>query len=317
MDTSTQIAIADESALFFLLHSDIGNRIRNEQYQDLQLPRALPSGKLANQIDIDHPLLGGRPLTTLVSDNNARRNSGRILCRSCSAPLPEGSLFKMREGLVIATPEFVFARMGCFLDDYKLIQTGINLCGRYFINVETGEIDNRHSFLTTPNKLKEYLESSQGIIGASHAKRTVQWIAPNSGSPEETRVYLQYCLPLRLGGFALPFTQMNYDIENEKLLGLTEQRKYCLDLVNSDLKAGIEYDGDESHQDPWKDIRRRNELGVLGWQIFPIDKSVLYNPIRSMHFGMQMRHYFKLRNRMPKDWDEKFEKLRASIGLPI
>ena len=145
----------------------------------------------------------------------------------------------------------------------------------------------------------------------------LRWVIPNSGSPEETRVFLQYCLPLRFGSFALPLMQLNFDIGSGRLSGLTEQGAYCIDIANAELKAGIEYDGEDSHQDSWKDIRRRNELGALGWNIFPIEKSVLYNPIRSMRFGMQMRHFFKLRNRMPKNWDEKFEKLRSSIGLPI
>ena len=109
---------------------------------------------------------------------------------------------------------------------------------------------------------------------------------------------------------------MNYDVSAGRLAPIMEQTDFCLDLASPDRRIAVEYDGSD-HDNPSKDKRRRNELGALGWRVFPLGKEVLYNPYATSRFGKQLREVFGLRNRWPKNWDEKYVELRKSIGLPF
>ena len=217
----------------------------------------------------------------------------------------------------MATPEFTFIRLANYFDEYQLIQTGIDLCAKYYLGWQTGKIRGRQDYITTPLSMADFASHANGMRGAVKTHDTLNWILANSGSPAETRLYIQFALPLRKGGFGLPLDAFNYDVRAEKLSGIMEQNEYSIDLVNSKWRIGIEYDGKDYHEDTWKDIRRRNELAVIGWRVFPTNMSTLYNPDATLRFGMQMRQVFKLRNRFPQCWEQKFEKLRTSIGLPV
>ena len=315
-NSRSSIAIADHSALFFLLHSDAGSRIERNCIIRNENAYSAPTRAQTKELDVDHPSLGGRPVTILVQNNNCRSHTSRVKCASCAAQLPSDSFFRLRSGLNMATPELVYARMGLYLNEYQLVQIGINLCARYFIKIDSGKIEKRNSYLTNPHQLANYIRSAHDIKGSSKAFKALKWVLPNSGSPEETRTYLQYCLPFSKGGFSLPLNLMNYDVHSGKLLGISEQDNYSIDLCNADSKIAIEYDGVESHENVWRDIRRRNELGILGWRIFPINKQVLYNPEAAIRFGLQMLKITHKQDRRPASWYDKFELLRNSIGLP-
>ena len=217
----------------------------------------------------------------------------------------------------MATPEFTFIRLANYFNEYQLMQAGIDLCAKYYLNWKTGEILNRQDYITSPNLMASFIVLSKELRGSVKAHDASAWVLPNSGSPAETRSYLQFALPLRKGGLGLPLDAFNYDVRAGKLSGIMDQNEYSIDLVNSKCHIGLEYDGRDYHEDTWKDIRRRNELAVLGWRVFPINNSTLYNPDATLRFGLQMREVFKLRNRFPKCWERKFELLRSSIGLPV
>ena len=130
-------------------------------------------------------------------------------------------------------------------------------------------------------------------------------------------MYLQFGLPLWAGGMGLPFTHLNFDVLAGRLAHLTEQSEFCIDCVNSDLKIGLEYDGQDYHQDSGKDKRRRNALEGLGWHVFPIDKSVLYDSEATYRAGLQIAKRMGVRVRLPKRWQEKNTQLRKDLGLPV
>ena len=115
----------------------------------------------------------------------------------------------------------------------------------------------------------------------------------------------------------LPFTHLNYDVRAGRLAKLTEQNEFCIDFVNPELKFGMEYDGEESHLNPSKDKRRINALDGLGWRVFPIDKTVLYNPLATKEVGLQIAHALGLRLRFSECWQDRFEQLRKELELPV
>lgn len=317
MAKTANIIIADESALFLYEHIAKLDQCRAAATRGNPLLHSACCGEDFRNFNSDHPLYGGAPISVLVNDAAARRQSSSISSRYCPYDLPAGSFYRLRDNLYLASPELVFARMGNLVSDIRLAEIGLNLCGRYYKNLDTGKIDDRCELLTTPAKLKRYLDSIPDMRGCAKARKALRWVLANSGSPMESKMKLQFANPLWTGGLGLPYTHMNYDISAGRLAGLTEQNDFCIDLANPDLKEGAEYDGEESHQDSSKDKRRRNALEALGWHITPIDKSVLYNAEATKQAGLQIAKHLGLRIQFPKHWEEKFERMRKELCLPV
>ena len=317
MGNLANIIIADESALFFYEH------IAEVSQCGIKPTRGNPFASCAccsedfSRINPSHPLYGGAPVSVLVNNPSSRRQTREIRARCCSADLPEGSFYKLRSNLYIASPELVFLRMAHLVPEMRLAEIGLNLCGRYYKNLDTSEIDDRSELLTTPAKIQKYLEKASDMRGSTKARKALRWVIGNSGSPAESKMKLQFGNPLWTGGMGLPFTHMNYDVLAGRLAYLTEQNEFCIDYVNPDLKKGMEYDGREFHQDYSKDKRRRNALEALGWHVFPIDKYVLYSAEATKQAGFQIAQYLGLRRHIPKCWEDKFNRMRVELELPI
>lgn len=314
MGNMRNIIIADESALFFFLHSDDSNLLLKASFADPLLECAAKADDFRN-FNPSHPLYGGQPVHVLVSKHDERRRSKHVICRYCPNDLPDNSFFKIRDGLFITSPELVFARMGNIVSETCLAEIGTNLCGRYYVNHKTSKIEDRRSFLTTPKQLQQFAQKASDLRGARKAQKALRWVMPNSGSPMETKMALLFCSPLWRGGFALPFAHMNYDVSAGRLANLAEQSKFCIDLAESTNHTGFEYDGEESHLDPSKDKRRRNALQGMGWKVFVIDKEVLFNPDATIRAALQVAKHFGIRLRFPKTWSESYMQMRKELGL--
>ncbi|HAM15973.1 MAG TPA: hypothetical protein DCP91_08990 [Eggerthellaceae bacterium] len=316
MNTTSNIVIADESALHVYLHCGGLERIGAHRTLDEPLSPTPLDQAAIQSVQLDHPLYGDAPVKLLTGSMASRRKTQRYVMRCCSSELPSKSFVKLKEGLYLASPELVFARMASFVSEAKLALIGIDLCARYYIRTPGNEICDRDRFATTPAELADYLKVMPNIAGTSKARRALGEIAENSGSPLESKMFLQFSSPMRKGGFALPFTHMNYDVRAGRLAHITEQGDFCIDLVNPAMKIGVEYDGEEHHGDASRDKRRRNGLASLGYTIFPIDKSVLFDPEATEKAAYQIAQRIGRRIRKPKNWEAKYAELRTELGLP-
>lgn len=317
MKGNANIVIGDESALFFHLHCDGPQQVGAKPVWGNPLEDCFTSAADLSGINASHPLYGGEPVSLLVPEVRFRRQTKHVKSRCCPVRLPERSFFMLRDNLFIASPELVFARMGNLVTEMQLAEIAINLCGRYYIKLGADSIEDRHSSLVTPALLASYLDKTSGMRGEGKARQALRWVLPNSGSPAETKMFLQYCTPLWRGGFAFPFTHMNYDVRAKRHVRMTEQSEFCIDLVNPDLHVAMEYDGGDSHQDSGKDNRRRNALKSLGWTVFVLDKAVLYNPEATIKAGLQIAKHMGRRLQFPSSWERNFAKLRKDLQLPI
>lgn len=265
----------------------------------------------------EHPLYGNMPVELLVPRRENRRRTEEILCRSTGFPLPPHAFYQLRPGLHIASPELAFARMGRLnRGTIELAEIATNLCGRYYID-SASEIQDRPHFITTPERLAKFLVECKGMDGASKAAEALTFAMENSGSPLETKMMLQFCVPNRKGGAHLPFKVMNYDVRAGRLSHLLEQKTFCLDLADPVTKKGLEYDGDDYHQNPSDDIRRRNELKVLGWTVYPIDRNIIFDPRATIRTAKQLAKLMGVRFRPKASWHDAFVQLRKELDLPF
>ena len=309
--------IGDESALFFHLHSDLPKVACHSVYQFDMSTACSAKAREFKPFNTAHPLYGGEPVCVLVPEARLRLANSGIEARLLSAPLPPGSVTQLRDGLYLARPGLVLARLASRLTETQLAEAGMNLCARYFLDVGTGEIEDRSRYLTTPAELRAYLEQANNVRGRAKAMRALRWVLQGSGSPMETKLKLQMCHPLWKGGFGLPFTEMNYDVSAGRLSQLAEQSYYCIDLVSLAHKVGLEYDGEQYHNDTGNDHRRRNALRAMGWEVFPVDKSILFNPEATEKLGYQVAKRMGIRLQKPRCWEEKYAELRRDLDLPV
>lgn len=315
MSESANIVIGDQTALHLLLHSDIGKRMRESLAGIDPLEHCATSIEEMRAFNQANPLYGDGPSTLLVRDYSSRKHTKDILCRLARDKYPPGSFFMLRSGLYVTTPELLFVRMAGFLNRNQLVEVGMNLCASYYIDTATGELPDRTEMLTTPERLLAYAENT-GIRGSDKAIDALRFVLPGSKSPFETKVKIQYCHPLRLGGMALPFNVMNHDVTPKNMRRIVDQNWYSIDIADTNHQVGLEYDGEFSHQDPSRDKRRLNELKALGWDVFPIDWQVLRDPNATIQVAEQIAHRLHLRIRYPKSWIEQFPRLREDLGLP-
>lgn len=312
---ASNIVISDESALYALLHSDWGARVVQQAATANPLARSAKTIEELRLLNVDNPLYGSKPVRLLIPKGAQRRHSEDIVCRFAPPELPEQSFFQLRKGLYMTSPELTYLRMATFKTEMQLAQIAMNLCGRYYIDKVTDKICDRSQFLTTPAKLRSYCLAFPDIRGSKKALDALRWVVPNSGSPTETQVQLLQSIPLSRGGFALPFTHMNYDVKAGRLARIAEQSKYSIDCANPELMVGVEYDGQDSHLDSSADKRRRNELKALGWDILPLEKDVLDDPDRMARFAKVVALTLKVYPRHSRLWPAKYLKLRKELGL--
>jgi len=96
---------------------------------------------------------------------------------------------------------------------------------------------------------------------------------------------LAFCLPKRLGGFALPIPVLNPEIEvNKRLLKYVEGTKYLPDFAwyirrgNKRIIVTAEYDSHKWHDDEQRAEAtriRRNQFKTMGALVTSINKSQL------------------------------------------
>lgn len=321
MPCEGNIVIADWSAYHLHCHSDGSRSFHAETVRENPLADCASTANPRERFNVDHPLYGGAPVSLLVADKALRRSSSAIDCRYCAADLPPQAFLRLREGLYVAGPELTFARLANYVGEMRLAEIGMTLCARYFTRIGDQAIVERSSFATTPEKIRRFLCSADGLRGAGKALHALRNVAANSGSPAETKMKLQFSAPLNDGSFGLPFEFMNYVIKGAGNRAgnqhLTEQGSYCVDLASPEHRTALEYDGQDYHEDASHDKRRRNALKALGWEVFPVDKSILYNPDATERLAYQVARHMGRRIRKPRCWESKFVKLRTELELPV
>ena len=258
---------------------------------------------------------GSGPLEFLVADANARRMKNGVVCHSCTSELPAGSFRKFHDGLYIASPELCFLQMARSLTLSQLVELGINLCGKYYIDPATNKVEPRAPVATAAT-LKRYLERVDSRTGGvAKAKRALQWVVDDSASPKETQMEMLFGLPLRYGGYGFGNAVMNYDVFPRSRKRLAEQGYYSIDACWVNKGSGAEYFGEEEHQDHVHDRRRLDAIKALGWNVVVVDKQRLYSPAAFETAAQQLAEFMKHRIRRSDSWRGRMLALRRDLGL--
>ncbi|MDO4538461.1 MAG: hypothetical protein Q4B54_09905 [Coriobacteriales bacterium] len=191
----------------------------------------------------------------LLSSGKRRRRVKNVNSRVCSQALPDGSFKRLGENVLVPSPELTFLLLARHLSLPELVAIGMELCGHYRLcGAPTNDLLNSRATvygceqLTTPTRLRNYVESLEGFYGSARALEACKHIEANSCSPMETVLYLLLCLPRTMGGYGLRRPSLNVkQTVSTKAGRVTFSKTLKPDLFWEDYRLDLEYDSDEYH----------------------------------------------------------------------
>lgn len=220
-----------------------------------------------------------------VSSRNGRRFVSAADCRLVTGGYPIGSIYRLSEGVLIASPELTFLQMARELDFDLLVIYGYELCG-YFARAPEDPGFVNCPALTSTLGIGEYLDRLEALRrergegmpwGLGPARRALRHIRDHAASPEEAVVSMVLMLPNRLGGYGLPPASLNERVH----LSAEVARLFGIDSFVCDLSWGggrvLEYQGSQHKLRSRRayDMRKGNVLAVDGRSVIEMDRSML------------------------------------------
>lgn len=270
-----------------------------------------------------------RPLDLMSTSRADRRRTALANIRCMQTKVPDGALacIGTPETILVSTPEFCFVQMAHILPLWELVELGYELCGVYPGQRPFEMNDPSLTPISTPAKLARFAADAAGMTGAKAARIAARWIAPHSGSLEETHIAMLACMSRPFGGGGTKLPSLNQTIEAPEAVARMLGTKTCRpDLYWPDSHVAVEYD-----KRSWPDTtaradyerRKRNAYRMMGIDLVCIGKDDLSNPaaIRASFDHVNLRCGKRLRTPSDKQiqqqesllsWLEKRESQQAS-----
>lgn len=144
----------------------------------------------------------------------------------------------------------------------------LELCGTYSINELENTFCSNLEPITNITKIKSYIQSIRNLNekfkGVKKINSIINYLANNSASPMESRLYLKLCGPRHKGLYQCTKLKMNRPVRISKKAQRIAGQEYIIpDISNVKNKVAIEYDSSQFHEDSiqgQRDKRRRDAL---------------------------------------------------------
>ena len=223
-----------------------------------------------------------KPLDLLFYKNCTKSCSRLVCAHTTSRQLPPGSLVRLSEHVLIASPELVFSQIAEDRSFEQLIMAGCELCGTYRLFGDGGpplSLPEERPRLTRAADIAGTLQRF-GLGPRTTAVRAARYVFDNARSPMEAKVALLLSLPPRLGGFGLPRPALNPDFYLGPEAYSLYPRKPCHpDLFWADARLDVEYDGADTHtaEAHAKDVARAAAFACEGVTVLTIAKAQAYD----------------------------------------
>lgn len=281
----------------------------------LPLARAGSSSELLKTFNPDFSGFGGAPLDLLVASPSLVRPSTKVAAHSCEMELPPGSFWRLNDALYIASPELCFVQMAQTMSAPQIAELGLNLCSIYYVDTKSRKLPERKP-ITTSAKLARFAERVTGLRGVKKAREALKWVVGGSRSPMESKMFLLLCYPRSRGGYGFPLAELNRRVNPGRDERLSEQEYYRIDVCWPDEFVGVEYFGEDDHENNVvRDRRRLDALAALGWNMVVVDKQRLYDPDAFDTAAIQVASHLGYRFRKGEGWRHARTALREELGL--
>ncbi|MCI8468518.1 MAG: hypothetical protein HFJ75_03320 [Eggerthellaceae bacterium] len=220
------------------------------------------------------------PYHLLVPGEVKRRPSHGVVLHGAGVPLPSGSLRRVAPGLLVVSVECALRQMSADERLLDIVLLCYEACGCYRMGPGEDRLFDQGR-LTTVDRLKRHVQASAGLPGAGALGRALRFVRDDSFSPAETAAVLLLCLPRRMGGYGLPWPEMNHRVDLGARRRSAAGRSYLIcDLYWPGSRLDVEYDSDLCHtgsQRIAQDAMRRADLFDRGISVLTLTKGQLYD----------------------------------------
>jgi hypothetical protein len=272
--------IGNESAVRYWL-TKAGDECVPEVAPDLSLAQAeINSGLIKSQtLSFEHTKAD--PLHLLVAERGLCRALSGATAHVWSGPVPPGSFYLLSGSTRIASPELTFLLMAGHLELKETIELGCYLCGAFSIDDKGYGYTGKRQPLTTPEVIGAFLDKVPHAYGMARARRALRYVVANTASPMEVLLGMEYALPVKMGGWALPHIVANQRIDvRPELRRLAGASYFVGDIFIPGIMSNSEYDSAEFHTGKYRldhTQTRRNVLEAMEVKTV----SATYNQIRT------------------------------------
>lgn len=270
-----------------------------------------------------------KPIHAFVQDRSFGTKTKGLVTHVLSRQAPSGTFIDLGHDVCICSPRFTFMQAASKVDLLDAILIGMELCGTYSKWRETPNDIGNPYFLARKetqsctfdvpcamrtSRAKAFVNRLNGWDGAVGARAALRWVLDGSASPMETAVYLQLCLPKRLGGYGLPKPVLNPKLIVNNPDGTKERYP---DLFWAGANIDVEYNSDEEHSGEWsryRDSKREIELTVANVKVLPLTRPQLMNSTEFDAFAQGLRRMLGIRSRgTDLEWVYRRNDLRRAL----
>ncbi|MDO4291054.1 MAG: hypothetical protein Q4C41_07500 [Eggerthellaceae bacterium] len=218
------------------------------------------------------------PVHVVVGSLSARTSDARMVAHLHTTGIPDNSFVDVGEPFLLSTPELCFFQAAASLSLPQLIALGFELCGTYAVH-QNRPTQYRDRPLTSSARLRSFAARVPSMRGLKKARKALAYVRGGAASPAEAALAMMLCLPYRLGGYGIPWPELNYCIDVPASRKHLLDRSFCIgDACWPCEKLVCEYDSDEFHgaaERRESDERRRNALTAVGYTVVGITRGQL------------------------------------------
>lgn len=219
-----------------------------------------------------------RPLHITVPDRNFRVRGRSVVSHVLSTPLPEGSVYGLAPGILLASPRLCLRQVCSGESLPKAVAAVMEVCGCYALSAGAPQGFHRRPPLDSLDHLRAYF-GGQHDYGSRRVRQALEFAAEGSRSPMETAVLLFFTLPVELGGCGLPMPRVNVRLEIAPDLQSAIGKPYLVvDLCWPEQRIILEYDSYTWHlrAREFDGTQSRNEgLRDEGWMVRTVTAGIL------------------------------------------
>lgn len=210
------------------------------------------------------------PVHVLVDSPERRVRSCLAQSHVWSGRVPDGSLYQVAPGILVASPAFCCLQAAAAGSFPFTACVEMECLGRYGrVSTARGFLDREP--LLSASELEGYLLSALPCRGARKALRALRCCLGPSRSPLETKTALILTLPNKFGGYGLPRPEMNCVVRpRPEEVPISQFASYEIDICWLQRRAAVEVDSYQYHSGPAQhnvDAMKRNSLKSMGWKV--------------------------------------------------
>lgn len=223
------------------------------------------------------------PLDLLLRTDNNSHTTALANKHVARSTFPRDAFARLSNDAYCVSPELIAFQMarGASLERVALLI--YELVGNYALDgCSTYGMTQRTVPLTSIEAIADMLQRRGRAHGTRKVREALPLVAPDSGSPMESKLALRIKAPVEQGGWGMQFTSMNRSMWLKRLNGRFEELKlrkpdilFCGSRDGSGPRfVALEYHGAWHLQDEQvkKDEVRRNEFAVNGIKDYTIFK---------------------------------------------